>query len=94
MVADEPPVYAVPREIHAAMRARIGIAALPAGNQARRAAAIQKQNALFTAGNVFAQFVQKCAAHFAAVSAAELLPHVHDTDGRKLPGVEAAFQGE
>ena len=94
VMADEPPGDAVPREIHAAMRTTVGIAALTAGDKACRAAAVQKQDALLAAGNIFPQFVQQHTAYFAAVSAAKLLPHIYDADGWQLTGVEAVFQGK
>ena len=38
--------------------------------------------------------MQQHAAYLAAISAAKLLPHVHNADARELPGIEAAFQCE
>ena len=76
------------------MRTAVGIAALTARDKACRAAAVQKQDALLAAGNVFPQFVQQHTAYFAAVSAAKLLPHIYDADRGQLTGVEAVFQGK
>ena len=88
VVADEHLVALMIRQADAAVRARIGRAALGAGDDLTRAAPVEKQNALLAAAEILLQLAIEHGADGAGVAVAQFLLHIGDDDVRQLTGIE------
>ena len=87
VVADEHLVALMIRQADAAVRARIGRAALGAGDDLARAAPVEKQDALLAAAKVLLQLAVEHGADRAGIAIAQFLLHVGDDHVRQLAGV-------
>ena len=94
MVADEHLVALVICQTDAAVRARIGRAALGAGDDLARAAPVEKQDALLAAAQILLQLAVEHGADGAGIAAAQFLLHVGNNNIRQLAGVEPVRQRE
>ena len=92
VVADEHLVTLMVRQTDAAVRTRIRRAAFSTGDELTRTAPVEKQNALFTAAEVFLQFGIEHGADRAGIAVSQLLLHVGNDDIRQLARVEAIRQ--
>ena len=86
-MAHKPPVCAVICKRYAAAVAFIGVAALTAGDKLVCAPAIQKQDALLAAGDIFFQLGFQNRADVPAVAPAKLPLHIHYLHPRQLHAV-------
>ena len=94
VVADEHLVTLMVRQTDAAVRTRIRRAALSTGDELTRTAAVEKQDALFTAAEVFLQLGIEHGTDRAGIPVSQLLLHVGNDDIGQLARVEAIRQRE
>ena len=92
VVADEHLVALMIRQADAAVRARIGRAALGAGDDLTRAAPVEKQNTLLAAAEILLQLAIEHGADGAGGAVAQFLLHIGDDDVRQLTGIEPIRQ--
>ena len=94
VVADEHLIALMIRQADAAVRARIGRAALGTGDDLACTAPVEKQNALLAAAQIFLQLAVEHGADGAGIAIAQFLLHVGNDDIRQLAGIEPVRQCE
>ena len=94
VVADEHLIALMIRQADAAVRARIGRAALGTGDDLACTAPVEKQNALLAAAQIFLQLAVEHGADGAGIAIAQFLLHVGNDNVRQLAGIEPVRQCE